>query len=151
MASIDAGGAIGKLLGSNFDGFLLASVKAVPVSATGDVTIPGSAVAGIGIQAQSYRVRKVVVRQGLVSGVTGDVSSVALAIWDAAGGTGNNIVANTTLTGLTGTTKYFEMTITATGNSTVITSSTLFINVGTSLANATIEIDIYGDVTVGRE
>lgn len=151
MPSIDAGGAIGKLLGSNFDGFLLASVKSVPVSATGDVTIPGSAVAGIGIQAQSYRVRKVVVRQGLVSGVTGDVSSVNLGIWDAAAQGGNNLVSNAALTGLTATTKYLEMTLSATANNTVITSSTLFVNVGTALANATVEIDIYGDVTVGRE
>jgi hypothetical protein len=108
-------------------------------------------VAGIGIQADSYRVRRIVARQGLVSGLTADVSSVLLAIWDGAAGTGNNLVANGALTGLTGTTKYFELTLTATANNTVITSNTLYVNVGTSLANATIELDIYGDVTVGRE
>lgn len=149
--NIDPLNCVAKLLGSNFGNFLLASVRAIPVSSTGDVIIPPALVAGIGIQADSYRVRRIVARQGLVSGVTGDVSSVNLAIWDGAGGTGNNLVANGALTGLTGTTKYFELTLTATANNTVITSNTLYVNVGTSLANATIELDIYGDVTVGRE
>jgi len=74
-----------------------------------------------------------------------------VGIWDAAAQGGNNLVANGALTGLTATTKYLELTLTATANNTVLISNTLYVNVGTALANATIELDIYGDVTVGRE
>lgn len=142
---------VGDYLASNFAGILLANRKNVVISATGDIIIAPSLVAGIGIPYTQYRVRKIVCRNALVSGVTGDVSACNLGVWDAAAQGGNNIVANGALTGLTGSTKYFELTITATGNNTVITSGTLFVNVGTGVANGTVDIDIYGDVVVGRE
>lgn len=151
MSTVDGTTRVGNLIGSNFGNFLLASVKGVPVSATGDVTIPGALSAGIGMPFTQYRIRKVAVRSGLISGASGDVSSVNIGFWDAAAQGGNNIVANAALTNLTTNLKYQEMTITATGNNTILVSGTLFPNVGTSLANATVEIDVYGDVIQARE
>jgi len=116
-----------------FGNFLLATRRAVPIGSTGDVV-------AIGIPFAQYRVRKVVVRSPSAS-----VSAGFLAVWTAPGGTGTNIVANAQLSSLTGTTSYQEMTITAAGNTTILTATSLFINVGTAVAGQTVDIDIYGD------
>jgi len=142
---------VGALYPSNFGGFLLASVQNCSIGATGDVTPPGKSTAGIGIPAAQYRVRKIVVRSPLILGVSGNASAGFIGFWDTAAQGGNNLVANAQLSSLTTNLTYQEMTLTAAANTTILTSSTIFPNVGTAVTNGTVDIDIYGDIIKGRE
>ena len=130
---------VANLLPSSFSNFLLATRRGVVLTNTGDAV-------QIGIPFAQYRVRKIVVRSP-----SANVSAGFLGVWTAASQGGTNLVANAQLSSLTTALNYQEMTITAAGNITILTAASLFVNVGTAVAGATVEIDVYGDVISVRE
>ena len=83
--------------------------------------------------------------------MSGNASAGFIGFWDTAAQGGNNLVANAQLSSLTTNLTYQEMTLTAAANTTILTSSTIFPNVGTAVTNGTVDIDIYGDIIKGRE
>lgn len=135
----------------NFSGFRLGVYKNVPVANTGDVTVPGGASAGLGIPASQYTVRKVRVSKPRdVNGNTLNASALVASLWTGAAGTGTQLVNAFTFAGLTALLTYNEATLTAAANTTIITSGTLFFNVGTGVAGAFVDIEIYGDILPGN-
>lgn len=131
--------AVSRMWPWQFGNFLLGTIRGLSIAGTGD---KGT----IGMPYAQYRVRKVVVRSPNI-----DVSAGALGVWTAASQGGTNLVANATLTGLTTTLKYLEMTITAAGNNTILAGpGGLFVNTGTGVAGGTVDIDVYGDLIPGR-
>lgn len=60
---------------------------------------------------------------------------------------GANLVANAqTLTALTGALTFNDLTLSATANASATQANALFVNVGTSVANAQVYISVYGDI-----
>ena len=113
---------------------LLASASAVPVSQTGDaaVTLPIN-------NTSSYNVQYVA-----ITNANTDVSSAALAIWTAPGGTGTEIVTNAALTSNTSSTYVTNSTVVAGTKATRLTAQTLYVKVGTAVAGGTVDIFVYG-------
>ena len=129
---------VANLLPDSFGLFRYASQQ-VSIAATGDAL-------NFSIPVGQFTLRKIRVRSPSAS-----VSGAALGIWTAASQGGTNIVANATLSNLTGVLTYQEMTLTSAANSTILTSATSFyVNVGTGSAGNTVFIDFYGDAIPGQ-
>lgn len=129
---------VGSYLPDKFGSFLLGSVQ-VNITSTGDV-------ANFTLPFGQYTLRKVRVRSPSAS-----VSGAALGLWTAASQGGTNLVANATLSNLTGTLTYQEMTLTSAANSTILTNSTsIYVNVGTGSSGNTVFIDFYGDAVTNQ-
>lgn len=113
---------------------LLATAKAVPISQTGDasVTLPIN-------NTSSYAIQNVAITNANV-----DVSSGALAIWTAPGGTGTEVVTNATLTSNTGSTYVTNATVVSATKATNLSAQTLYVKVGTAVAGGTVDIFVYG-------
>lgn len=137
---------VANLLPDSFQTVRLACAINLPISATGDVLINGNL--ALPINAKLYKVTEVVVWNPLVNGVSGSVSSGALGLFTAAGASGT-VVANASLTPTqtTGTTSAQDMTITAAATTTY-TAGGLYVNVGTAVAGATVNICVYGQVLI---
>ena len=124
---------VANLTQDSFGGFRLAS-RLVSIGATGDALF-------FSVPIGQFTVRKIRVRNPSAS-----VTGAALGIWTAASQGGTNIVANVTLSSLSGTLTYTELTLVSGVNTTIYQNTTTFyVNVGTAAAGATLYIDIYGD------
>jgi hypothetical protein len=115
---------------------LLASFRGVSLSGTGDAALIPI------INASSWSAQTVVVANGLVSGVSGTVAAAGVGIFTGAGSTGTTVRTQGVLTGQTATT---VATVAAAASAAVAsTAQSLYLNVGTALANATVDIFVYG-------
>jgi hypothetical protein len=106
-----------------------------------------------GIQFQQFRIRKIVARNPLILGVSGNASGATLGLYTAAaqGGTGIAVVGSNTLSNLTANLTFQELTLAAAAGNTIFTGpATYYLNIGTAVTNATIEVDVYGDIVFGR-
>ena len=129
---------LSQLLPDAFAGWKLVTAQ-VSMNATGDATI-------LGIPSGLYSIRKIRVRSPSAS-----MTGAALGVWTGASQTGTNIVANTTLSNLSATATYQELTLTSAANSTLFSFPTqYYINVGTASTGNTLYIDIYGDNVTGQ-
>jgi len=139
-----------------WSGILLFTGFKVSIGATGDVTLGGAgskqtgSVPGFGIAASNYTIRKVRCRNSRdVNGATKDNSAAVISLFTGAGGTGTTLVNSQTLSNLTANTAYQEVTLAASANNTVLSTTPLFLNVGTAVSGGFIDIDIYGDLIPG--
>jgi hypothetical protein len=115
---------------------LLASFRAANLATTGDVLVIPV------INASAWTAATVVVANGLVSGVSGTVAAASVGIFTGAGSTGTTVRTAGVLTGQTSTT---VTTVAAAASAAVYsTAQNLYLNVGTALANATVDIFVYG-------
>ena len=115
------------------------------INATGDILI--------GMPFNQFRVRKIVCRNPLVAGVSGNCSAAVVGLYTAAAGGGTAIAAtgSNTLTNLTSNLTYQELTLAAAAANTIFTGpATYYFNINTGVANGTIEVDIYGDIVFGK-
>lgn len=119
-----------------FGYFLLATVRGISIASTGDAEI-------VGIPFAQYQVRRVTVRSPSISVAAGFVG-----LFTAAGGTGTTIVANAQLSSLTATLTAQDMTVAAA--TTILTADSLYFRVGTAVAGATVDLDIFGSVIPDR-
>jgi hypothetical protein len=140
-----------------FSSFRLFTGFKVSIGATGDVTLGGigsnitGGGAGFGIPFSSYTVRKVRVRNSRdVNNATKDNSAAVISLWTGAAGTGTQLINAQTLSNLTANTAFQEVTLASAANNTVLTATTLFLNVGTNVTGGFIDIDIYGDLIAGN-
>lgn len=123
------------------DGFPSVTVTAIPTdTATTDgasftLPVPG----GVG-----YVVKNVYVHNSrvLATGATANGATATLGIFTGAGGTGNTIVANAALTGLTGSTIVLASTVAATALTPKVTSPTLYFRTGTASGVSGSGIDV---------
>lgn len=115
---------------------LLAAFRAVPLASVGDVQLVPI------INSSLWAAATVIVSNGLVGGVTGSVAAAGIGIFTGAGSTGTTVRTQGVLTGQTGTT---VATVSAAASAAVAsTAQALYLNVGTALANATVDIFVLG-------
>lgn len=115
---------------------LLAVARGVSLNATGDAATMQI------INSVSWAPALIVTANGQVSGVAGSIATAAIAVNSGAAGAAPVIKANAALTNNSAANSAIALatTITALAN----TAQTLFINVGTALANATVDVFLYG-------
>ena len=137
---------IADLLPNNVGSFLITSAVNLPIGVAGDVLInlltpPLPVIAGL------FLVKEAVIWNPRVNGVPGSVAAGLLGIFTGPGATGNTIAANQALTPTTtvGAASAQDLAITA-GTTFTYTAGGLYVNVGTPVAGATININLYGTV-----
>jgi hypothetical protein len=135
------------VLGSGYGGYDTpgSAFPAANINATGDIQIA--------IPFAQFRIRKIVCRNPLVAGVSGSVTGAAVGLYTAAaqGGTAIAAVGSNTLSNLSANLTFQELTLAAAAGNTIFTGpATYYFNVGTNVTNATIEVDIYGDIVFGK-
>lgn len=98
------------------------------------------------INSGSWAPALIVTSNGQVSGVAGSIATAAIAVNTAAAGGGSAIKANATLANNSAANSAIALATTIAN--LAFTVQTLYINVGTALANATVDVFLYGyDVT----
>jgi hypothetical protein len=114
---------------------LLAVARAVSLAVTGDIAVVPV------INAAAWSAATVVFANGLVSGVATTVATAGVGIFTGAGSTGTTIRTQGVLTG-----QIALASIAAAAQSAAVqsTAQTLYVNVGTALANATVDVWVYG-------
>jgi hypothetical protein len=119
---------------------LLGVARGVSLAATGDAAT--MTIINSGYWAPAL----IVTANGQVSGVAGSIATAAIAVNTAAAGGGSAIKANATLANNSAANSAIALATTIAN--LAFTVQTLYINVGTALANATVDVFLYGyDVT----
>jgi len=115
---------------------LLGVARGVNLSATGDAAVMPIVNAG------TWAPATVVTANGQVSGVQGSIATASIGIFTAPAGGGTAIKAQAALASNSAAGSSI-----AAASATVIlafTAQTLYVNVGTALANATVDVFVYG-------
>lgn len=114
---------------------LLAVARAVPLSNTGDAAVVPV------INSAAWSAATVVFANGLVSGVATTVAAAGIGIFTGAASTGTTVRTQGVLTG-----QIALASIAAAAASAAVqsTAQSMYINVGTALANATVDVFVYG-------
>ena len=115
---------------------LLGVARGISLAVTGDVAVMPI------INASSYAPALIVTSNGQVSGVAGSIATAALGVFTAAAAGGSAIKANATLANNSAANSAIALATTIANLG--FTNQTLFINVGTALANATVDLFLYG-------
>lgn len=148
MASADS---VAQNTAVNFGNYAIASATGVPLGATGNAVIAlpilsGGLTYGGAINTSG----QVIVRRITVQNANLDASTANVSILTSSdGNTSNAIVAATVLSNMTAANKFQDLTVaspylastTLNGN----TVQALFVKVNTAVANATVDIRVYGD------
>jgi hypothetical protein len=115
---------------------LLGVARGISLNGTGDTaTMPI-------LNASSYAPALIVTSNGQVSGVAGSIATAAIGVFTAAAAGGSAIKANAPLTNNSAANSSIALATTIAN--LAFTTQTLFINVGTALANATVDVFLYG-------
>lgn len=115
---------------------LLGVARGVSLNGTGDaatLTI---------LNASSYAPALIVTSNGQVAGVAASIATAAIGVFTAAAAGGQAIKANATLANNSAANSSIALATTIANLG--FTAQTLFINVGTALANATVDVFLYG-------
>jgi hypothetical protein len=115
---------------------LLAVARGVSGNATGDAAIMQI------INSSSWAPALVVTSNGQVSGVAGSIATLALGIFTAAAAGGSAIKANATLANNSAAGSAIALATTIAN--LAFTGTQVYVNVGTALANSTVDIFLYG-------
>lgn len=119
---------------------LLGVARGVSLAATGDAATMAI------INSGSYAPALIVTSNGQVSGAASGIATAAIGVFTAAAAGGSAIKANATLANNSAVGSAIALATTIAN--LAFTGQTLFINVGTALANATVDVFLYGyDVT----
>lgn len=114
---------------------LLGVARGVSLAVTGDAAVMPV------INSAAWSAATVVFANGLVSGVATTVAAAGVGIFTGAGSTGTTVRTQGVLTG-----QIALASIAAAAASAAVqsTAQSLFVNVGTALANATVDVFVYG-------
>lgn len=128
---------VGSRLPTKFGTYAIASSGPVNLAAT------GNAVSTLAVEGSSYIVRRVT-----VNNATGNIALANVAIYTSNDGNVSNIVtANTVLSTVTGTTKYQDLVLSSTANTTVYSTGAMFLCVNTGSGNTnTAFVTVFGEV-----
>lgn len=114
---------------------LLASLRGVSVGSAGDTAVAV-------INTSSFQVTTVLSTNSKVSGVSGSVATATVGLYTAPAQGGSAIVTTAALTSQAASTYVKSLTV-ALANTSLQTTY-LYMNVGTAVANGTIDLFIYG-------
>ena len=145
MASIDS---VGQNTQDSFGNFRIANTTSpISLSATGNAVVALPFLKGGTGGTSQYIVRRITVAN-LTNSAGGTAPNAATAnISIGQTNDGGNLVANAqVLTNLTGANTYADLVLSGTANASTLSANALFVNVGTSVANAQCFISVYGDV-----
>jgi hypothetical protein len=135
----------------NFGNYAIASATAVPLNATGNAVISlPILVGGLTAGGATNSSGQVIVRRITVQNASGNVALANVAILTTNDGNASNaVVANSLLSNLTAANSYQDLTIATPYSTTTtingFTTQALFVKVNTAVANATVDIRVYGD------
>lgn len=133
----------------DFFGNYRAAKTSVPLSlaATGNAVVALPIISG-GLGGTGQLILRRITVSKLSNSAGGSAPSAALAnISIGTTNDGANLVANAqTLTSVTSATAFQDLTLSATANASAVTADVLFVNIGTSVANAQVFITVYGDL-----
>ena len=133
----------------DFFGSYRAAKTSVPLSlaTTGNAVVALPIISG-GLGGTGQLILRRITVSKLSNSAGGSAPSAALAnISIGTTNDGANLVANAqTLTAVTSATAFQDLTLSATANATAVTADALFVNIGTSVANAQVFITVYGDL-----
>lgn len=115
---------------------LLAVARAVPLSGTGDVVIMPI------INSTAWAATTVVTANGKVAGVAGSIATASIGIFQAPASGGAVVKTQAALA--SNSTANSSIAIAANVVNLAYTAQSLYINVGTALANATVDVFVYG-------
>ena len=128
---------VGALLPDNFGRFSIVNVKAASVGTTGNAAVVLPVQAG-----SSY-----IVRQVTIANASGSINTANVVILTSSDGNASNaITAVSVLSNITSTSTYQDLSLAAGTATTVYTAQALFLKVNTAVANATCDIQVYGDI-----
>jgi len=128
---------VGALLPDNFGSFSIVNVRAASVGTTGNAVVTLPVQAG-----SSY-----IVRQVTIANASGSINTANVVILTSSDGNSSNaITAVSVLSNITSTSTYQDLSLAAGTATTVYTAQALFLKVNTAVANATCDIQVYGDI-----
>lgn len=142
--------AVGMETQDSFGNYRLTVAQGQTLAATGNSVITLPILSG-GIGGGAYIIRRITVANPAnIAG--GSVMNVALAnitvLTSSDGNTSNAITTaiGQTLGNITGANKWLDLALVAGASSTAYTADALFVKVGTAVANASVNISVFGDV-----
>jgi hypothetical protein len=149
MSNVDS---VGQNTAVSFGNYAIAAVSTVSLTSTGNavVSIPiltGGLTTGTSVASSGG----VIVRRITVQNPSGNVSTGNITIFTSNDGNTSNAVttaAGTTLTSMTGTGTWQDLTIIAPFLANVVSgynTQSFYVKVVTAVANATVDIRVYGD------
>jgi hypothetical protein len=116
---------------------LLGVARGVSLNSTGDAAVMPV------INAAAWSPVTVVFANGLVSGVSTTVAAAGVGIFTGAGSTGTTVRTQGVLTAQTAGASIAAGALAATA-ALQLTAQSMYVNVGTALANATVDVFVYG-------
>ena len=148
MASSDS---VAQNTAVNFGNYAIGTVTGVPLNATGNAVVAIPILSGgltLGGAANSSG--QVIVRRVTVQNASANVSTANVSILTTNDGNASNAVVSTSqLSNLTTSSNYQDLTIASPYSTTTtlngFTVQALFVKVTTAVANATVDIRVYGD------
>lgn len=128
---------VASLLPDNFGNFSIVNVQSASIGTTGNAAVTLPVQAG-----SSYIVRRIT-----VSNASASISAANVVILTSSDGNASNAVCNVTvLSSVTSTTTYQDIPLATGAATTVYSAPALFLKVNTAVANATCDIQVYGDI-----
>ena len=136
---------------SSFGNYAIATASSVPVGSTGNAVVALPILSG-GLTNSGNAVSSggVIIRRVTVQNPSGNVGTANVSILTSSDGNASNaVVAATVLSNLTATGTYQDLTIASPYSTTTALTGNitqaLYVKVNTAVANATVDIRIYGD------
>ena len=128
---------VGSLFPNGFGNFALGRTVTVSVGSVANAVVQIPIVG-----ASSYIVRRITVANANKSIATANVTVTT----SNDGNTSNAVASLTTLSNVTSTSKYQDLTLAAGAATTVYSSGSLYVNVPAAVSGGTCDIVVYGDV-----
>jgi len=136
---------------SSFGNYAIAQASAVPIGSTGNAVVSLPILSG-GLTSSGNVISSggVIVRRVTVQNPSGNVGTANVSILTSSDGNASNaLVAATVLSNLTAAGTYQDLTIASPySTTTAVSGNTIqafFVKVNTAVANATVDIRVYGD------
>lgn len=128
---------VGALLPDNFGNFSIVNVQSASIGTTGNAAVTLPVEAG-----SSYIVRRIT-----VANASTNIGAANVVILTSSDGNASNAVSNVTvLSSVTSATTYQDIPLATGAATTVYSAPALFLKVNTAVANATCDIQVYGDI-----
>jgi len=136
---------------NSFGNYAIATASSVPVGSTGNAVVALPILSG-GLTNSGNAVSSggVIIRRVTVQNPSGNVGTANVSILTSSDGNASNaVVAATVLSNLTATGTYQDLTIASPYSTTTALTGNitqaLYVKVNTAVANATVDIRVYGD------
>lgn len=147
MSNINA---VGRETQNNFGNYRIAVVAGQTLAATGNAVVALPVLAG-GIQGGSFILRRITVSNpsNIAGGSVMNIAAANITILTSNDGNTSNAVttaAGQTLGNVTAANTWQDLTLVSGAASTAYTANALFVKVGTAVANAAVNISVFGDV-----